>query len=206
MPPKSQSLVLSEEQLRAMKPKHGEPTVTPCPYASITQADIDLAASEGNSPEHRRARKAVAGYYYLSTQGLLPASVADSKQKRQAVLQDELKGIDLSKPVEIVKLPPPDKLVQHVRTGKKARPGRFFDPLGNQHRANLGINPDKKLRRRIEFTADKESSITGLRSTAAPIIDTWTDPKNPIETKGGGEQLMIPSVSLGKLESELDEK
>jgi hypothetical protein len=32
---------------------------------------------------------------------------------------------------------------------------------------------------------------TGLKSTAKPVIDTWTTPDKPLFTNGGGTQLLV---------------
>ena len=32
---------------------------------------------------------------------------------------------------------------------------------------------------------------TGLKTTSAPILDSWTNKQNPVQTQGGGTQLLV---------------
>ncbi|MBX8484961.1 polymorphic toxin type 46 domain-containing protein [Pseudomonas cichorii] len=38
--------------------------------------------------------------------------------------------------------------------------------------------------------------LRALQSTAADILDTWTVPKQPYQTTGGGTQYSVPNKSL----------
>ncbi len=198
---------LREDQLKAIeKQRNGEPSTLPCPYVSLSQADVDLAASEGDSPEHQRARKAVAGYYYLTTPGLLGKGVADTEQNRKAKLQQDLTGIDLSKPLRIVEMPDPETMTQYKRKPKKAGLGNFFDPLGNQTGSEMGVNDHQSYREKVVCTLPKDPpKIRGLNSTAAPIVDKWTNPKYPQKCKGGGEQMNVPHEALERITWETPE-
>lgn len=147
---------------------------------TVTDAERTLAASPGNSPDQRTARVRVVRDFYNNKPGL-----GDSRAAQ------DLKGVDLDKPVEVVNVPPPPTMSQYVRktTGK---PGNFFDPLGNQSGDQLGLNDDPKIRVQKTFVTPKGKA---LRSTAAPITDDWTDPKNPVKTKGGGAQMVVDSAT-----------
>lgn len=59
-------------------------------------------------------------------------------------------GIDLSKPVSVVDLPPSAAVNQYVK--KHGTPGAFFDAQGKQTAAALGLNPDPTLRQAKTFT------------------------------------------------------
>lgn len=213
---------IADDQMKAMaRDLAGEPAVSPCPMASLTQSDIDLAAQPGNSPEHRRAREAVAGYYYLSTPGLLHPNVPDTKQNRQAKFRQDLKGIDLSQPLEIIEMPPPATMDQHKRKskgnatfpddqeadeGQRGGLGQFFDPKGGQEGTAMGVNDDSQLREPVTCVIPEiDPKIRGLRSTASPIVDDWTDidpwshKPRPVACRGGGEQVNVPFAALEKI-------
>jgi uncharacterized Zn-binding protein involved in type VI secretion len=152
------------------------PAATP----AVTDAERSLAASPGNSPEQIAAREKVLRDFYKGKPGL-----GDDRASQ------DLKGVDLSKPVEVVDIPPPAQMSQYVRKSS-GKPGNFFDPVGNQSGDALGLNDDPQIRESRSFTTPRGQA---LRSTAAPIVDDWTDPKNPVNTKGGGTQMLVDSAT-----------
>lgn len=164
-------------------PTLSTPAPAPASTALVTDADRALAASPGNSPEQRTARVRVVRDFYNGKPGL-----GDSRAAQ------DLKGIDLDKPVDVVDIPPPPTMSQYVRktTGK---PGNFFDPQGNQTGDQLGLNDDPKIRVQKSFKTPKGQA---LRSTAAPIVDDWTDPANAVKTTGGGTQMVVDSATRDK--------
>jgi hypothetical protein len=159
------------------------PAAAPAPPAAgpvVTDAERALAASPGNSPDQIAAREKVVQDFYNGKPGLGPDRASQ-----------DLKGIDLNKPVQVVDIPPPPQMSQYVRK-TSGKPGNFFDPLGNQTGDQLGLNDDPSIRVQKTFATPKGQA---LRSTAAPIVDNWTDPKNPINTKGGGTQMVVDSAT-----------
>ncbi len=152
----------------------------PAAAPAVTDAERALAASAGNSPDQIAAREKVVRDFYKDKPGLGPDRASQ-----------DLKGIDLNKPVQVVDIPPPVQMSQYVRKAS-GKPGNFFDPLGNQTGDQLGLNDDPSIRVQKAFTTPKGKA---LRSTAAPIVDNWTDPKNPINTKGGGTQMVVDSAT-----------
>jgi uncharacterized Zn-binding protein involved in type VI secretion len=148
--------------------------------STVTDADRSLAAAPGNSPDQIAAREKVVQDFYNGKPGLGPDRASQ-----------DLKGIDLNKPVQVVDIPPPPQMSQYVRK-TSGKPGNFFDPLGNQTGDQLGLNDDPNIRVQKAFATPKGKA---LRSTAAPIVDNWTDPKNPINTKGGGTQMAVDSAT-----------
>jgi len=145
-----------------------------------------LAAQPGSSPEQIAAREKVVRNFYEGKPGL----GADRASQ-------DLKGIDLTKPVEVVDIPPPPTMTQYVRkaTGK---PGNFFDPLGNQPGTQLGLNDDPAIRVAKTFKTPKGQA---LKSTAAPIVDDWTNKAKPVKTAGGGTQMVVDSATRDKFEA-----
>jgi len=158
------------------------PSAAPMPAAApaVTDAERALAASSGSSPEQKAAREKVVREFYKDKPGLGDARASQ-----------DLKGIDLEKPVEVVDIPPPAKMSQYVRK-TSGKPGNFFDPVGNQTGDQLGLNDDPKIREAKSFVTPKGKA---LRSIAAPIVDNWTDPRNVVNTKGGGTQMVVDSAT-----------
>lgn len=107
---------------------------------------------------------------------------------------DALKGVDLNHPVEVVDIPPPDKMSQFVRKGA-GNPGQWFNPDPKQTGDMLGLNDDPAIREVAEFVTPKGKA---LKSIAAPIIDSWTDRAHPVSTKGGGVQMTVPQALVSQ--------
>ncbi|HUL16861.1 MAG TPA: polymorphic toxin type 46 domain-containing protein [Terriglobales bacterium] len=157
------------------------------PSVNVPTADEQaLAAQPGSSPEQISAREKVVQNFYEGKPGL----GADRASQ-------DLKGIDLTKPVEVVDIPPPPTMAQYVRkaTGK---PGNFFDPLGNQTGSQLGLNDDPVIRVAKTFKTPKGQA---LKSTAAPIVDDWTNKAKPVKTAGGGTQMVVDSATRDRFEA-----
>lgn len=93
-------------------------------------------------------------------------------------------GVDLTKPVEIMNFPPPESMTQYVNS--HGFPGNWFDPLGNQTPDALGLNGYGR-----KLTSFKVPTGQGLLSHSKPIVDNWTNPLDPVSTRGGGKQLFI---------------
>ena len=58
---------------------------------------------------------------------------------------------------------------------------------------NNNTPPRITPRQQVRFRADRAAPVSGLRSTAAPALDTWSMSGQPQQTPGGGIQIMIPS-------------
>lgn len=91
-------------------------------------------------------------------------------------------------PVEVALLPQGEMVVQRVAGGAV---GNYFAPIGTPATA-LGINPSRRVA--TYFTSGSDVSV--LRSTAAPIVDTWTVPGVPFTAGGGGTQYFTANPSL----------
>ena len=160
-----------------------------------TDDEVALAKAEGNSLEQRVAReKVVRDFYRRHKDDGLGQQRADQDLGVGGAPPRPNKhplgfGIDLSKPLEQVKFPQPDTATQFVRNAT-GRPGNFFDPLGRQNGNALGINTAPNIRELKVFALPQGA---GLKSTAGPIIDDFTDKTNPTRTTGGGIQLTVPN-------------
>jgi hypothetical protein len=102
---------------------------------------------------------------------------------------NHIRGIDLSKPVEITEIPEGTTLVQYQVPGGKQ--GNYFAPPGTSA-SELGINPAGK----VPTTFKTTEKVTALKSTAAPILVDWETP--PFEADGGGTQFFTHTPELLK--------
>ena len=128
-----------------------------------------------NAPVTVRQRVAVAVNFLLE-------SFADGE------VLGYLKGIDFSKPVEVVTLQPGEAMFQY----SNGRVGNWFAKRGIGSR-NLGISDAG--RERLEFRVSKPTRA--LKSTAAATGDTWTRGRAATRlgaelVDGGGAQFVIP--------------
>ncbi|RYD38872.1 MAG: hypothetical protein EOP87_00505 [Verrucomicrobiaceae bacterium] len=194
-------LNLNEGQIKTLSERpDGSPGIQACPNCILSQEEIDLAASEGDSPEHRAARTSVARHYYYTTPGLLANGVVDTPASREARFQEDLSGIDLSKPVKTIEMPPPPEVTQYKYKGDEAPLGAFFDPTGKQRGTHMGVNDDPNIREKVICTLpDGSPKIQALSSTASPIIDDWTNPEEPFPCEGSGDQINVPHSGISRI-------
>jgi SPP1 gp7 family putative phage head morphogenesis protein len=172
-----------------------------------TPEAMRLAAQVGDSPQHRAARQHVAAHYLMNQ-----ATFYDHRSGRLQPLTPErhkgmLDGIDLSKPVIAgppPTIPPPDTLVQWqahggFRGGYFSVEGSKPQDLGIHDRATAWQLPNQPIlprqQTRFETKTAKFDRMTYLFSTAAPTIDTWSDPKQQHYVSGGGPQWFIPTAA-----------
>lgn len=148
--------------------------------SGVTQEEVRLARSPGSSPEQIQAREKVA-LNYLESNGHTDSQIKDALGSADGSRDG---GVDLTKPLEVIEFPPPDKMSQYV--GSHGYPGNWFDPVGDQTPDMLGINGEGRTLTSFEMPVG-----SGLKSHSKPILDTWTDPDNPIQTNGGGVQLFV---------------
>lgn len=144
------------------------------PDAALTPFEIEEARRPGGTPLQQLCREKLVRSFYDSHPDGLGATRCDSA----------LRGIDLTRPVEVVAFPPPAVMEQYVRRG--ALPGNWFDPIGGQSADSLGLNGSARSAKRFAMPAGQ-----GLRSTANVIVEDWTDPGNPVLCTGGGIQMVV---------------
>jgi hypothetical protein len=196
------SLQISESQSNAIAPANGAPSVCPCPQKLTIKDFSDAAAQPGDSAMQIAAREALVKHFYMNTPGLMSPNVPDTKQTRSIMFEQQAKGIDFTKPVKIIEMPPPERLVQHVRKDS-GNVGQFFDPIGDQKGTAIGLNTDPNLRETKTFDISEleNQRITALQSTAAPIVDNWTDRTNPVVCRGGGDQVFVPHNAIDRIKN-----
>lgn len=171
---------------------------------SVSQSEMDLAASEGSSPAQIGARKNIARAFYEEQ-----AKGSNSEFWNDDRISDHLKGIDYSKPVKVRTSPPPTEVVQWQTPGGSqgtyyAEPGTEPNELGiGNYGAENGRVVEKVPK---DYTLAQNTPI--LESTAAPMNDTWSVAPGKVgkpgqlgqvgiiqETGGGGTQYFAPNRS-----------
>lgn len=116
----------------------------------------------------------------------------------QSKIDGHLAGIDFTKPVDVVTIEKGSLLNQYQVPG--APQGSYYSPMSNgSSPSSLGISSQaidratgtivEKLPKPYEVT----TSVEMLRSSAAPIMDTWSIPGVASQTEGGGIQLFSSS-------------
>ncbi|GAB2528843.1 hypothetical protein [Microbulbifer agarilyticus] len=144
------------------------------------RSDSDLARSPGHSAVQVRARRKLARDY-MEKNGFTDDQIRDALGSADGAVEG---GVDFNKPLEIVLFPPPDYMTQYVNS--HGYPGNWFDPEGGQSPDSLGISGVGRTLK--EF---KMPTGTGLQSHSKAILDTWTTPEMPVQTNGGGVQLIV---------------
>jgi RHS repeat-associated protein len=161
-----------------------------------------LAASSGNTRAQRAARARVVLEFYGSRPGLgrdrAKQDMGYGGSPPRLNGNPKGYGIDLSQPVRVQNIPPPDQMTQFVK--KHGHPGNFFDPIGGQSPDQLGLNGDPALRQPKVFNVPATNPPQqGLVSGNGPVIDDWTDPTNHVSTKGGGTQMTVDNITKGSV-------
>lgn len=161
--------------------------------ANLLQKYPERSTDLGN-PDN--LNKLTLAYNFYRDQGLADTEIGT-----------HLKGIDFNGPVEIVTMPPPRQLAQWQIPplgGESPRVGSYWTIPRATTPRSLGINPQgprfdpnkgrassRQMMDRTEFTFEcplDTPPIPTLRTTAAPIIDDWTDRNNPRAVYGGAPQ------------------
>ena len=139
----------------------------------------------GSSPATIAARQSIAQDFYAK-QGW-----------PQGRIDGHLQGIDFTKPVRTTTIPEGTQLSQWQTPGRSL--GNYFAPA-SETPTRLGIAPDAQVpgvgvvpKQQVSYQAS--GPVSALRSTAAPVEDTWSVPGTPIQTTGGGRQYFVPDPS-----------
>ena len=166
----------------------------------VSDADIELAAKPGNTKAQIKARKLLAKRFYKQHGKIYDPEIGGMRNPSAAEARSQLKGIDYSKPVTLG--PPPNTpgtLNQWQRPG--GRQGQFYAEDGASPQA-LGIH-DQARDPSTGTLVDKQPKAYDMnkddqpymKTTAAPIKDTWSDPGHSHRAEGGGDQWYVPNTS-----------
>jgi len=107
-----------------------------------------------------------------------------------------MNGIDFNKPVYVETINSGKTLWQYQAPG--GRQGNWYSPTPKAKPTELGISPKGKApdTKIVEFKQlniyQTKQKTEFLRSTAAPVKDTWSIKGKSISTRGGAQQLFTP--------------
>ncbi|AJJ63521.1 polymorphic toxin type 46 domain-containing protein [Yersinia aldovae] len=102
------------------------------------------------------------------------------------------KGINLNETVSIESINKGKLAYQNQAPGNWQ--GNWYSLNKNIPPTKLGINPEGNLRGtdikvpKVTTTYQSQQPVQMLRSTASPVLDTWSVPKTPFQAEGGGIQ------------------
>ena len=124
-----------------------------------------------------------------------------------------MQGIDYSKPVEVVKIPPDglgpkgNELYQFTKVNSKGKvlKGQYYSDNPAHTPGDLGVSDKYNVRdenwkytdevktvKQEKIVFDEAKPVEGLKSSSAKINDTWSLDNNPVSTERGGSQIYIP--------------
>ena len=189
----------------AGQPQGQQPQPDPAAPAPAPQPEtIQLAATDGDSPQHRQARQTVALHYLSTMATYYNHAIGKLQPLDPPRIHGMLDGIDTSKPVVLgppPTIPPPTKMVQWQAKGGHrgsyfSEPGVRPEQIGIYSKAVAWTLPGKPILPRepvvIDTRKTKFDRVSYLHSTAAPTVDTWSVPGKPVPVSGGGPQYFIP--------------
>ena len=170
-----------------------------------SESERSLAASEGDTAYHRKARKVVANHYLATSATFFDFQSKSMKPLTQDRVTGMMDGIDLSKPVVVgppPSVPPPEKLAQWQAPGGNR--GGYFSTIDMQP-SDLGIGelatawglPDKPIlkRERKLYSLRLNQGAHYMRSIAKETVDTWGAQGLEQKASGGGVQWFIPDAA-----------
>jgi hypothetical protein len=173
----------------------------------------DGAASKNdkvtNDPLIIAARKQAAIDFYQSHNPSM--DIAD--------ISSHIKGIDFTKPIEIVKIPPNglgpkgNELYQFtkVNTEGTVLKGDYYSDNPSSTPNDLGVSDKYNVRdpnngwkqtdrvetvKQEKIIFDESKPVEGLKSTSAEINDSWSLKDQEVHTDGGGSQIYVPKTQL----------
>ncbi len=131
------------------------------------------------------------------------ANFFKSQGYKAADYEGYMNGLDFTKPVYTETLNRGKTLWQFQVPG--GRQGMWYSPTPDVVPGQLGINPLGQIYKtetvvpkimNVYQTTDK---VTLLRSTSAPVLDTWSVPSQPFDAIGGARQMTSGQRELFKL-------
>ncbi|AZF13698.1 hypothetical protein C4J92_0181 [Pseudomonas sp. R3-18-08] len=131
------------------------------------------------------------------------ANFFKSQGYKPADYEGYMNGLDFTKPVSVETINSGKKLWQFQVPG--GRQGMWYSPTPDIVPSQLGINPLGQIYKtetvvpkivNVYQTTDK---VTLLRSTSAPVLDTWSVPSQPFDAIGGARQMTSGQRELFKL-------
>ncbi|MFJ3485586.1 polymorphic toxin type 46 domain-containing protein [Pseudomonas sp. NPDC090202] len=127
----------------------------------------------------------------------------ESQGYKPADYEGYMNGLDFSKPVSVETINSGKKLWQFQVPG--GRQGMWYSPTPDVVPGQLGINPLGQIYKtetvvpKIINVYETTDKVTLLRSTSAPVMDTWSVPSQPFDAIGGARQMTSGQRDLFKL-------
>jgi hypothetical protein len=179
----------------------GREGTTPPKLPGVSDRQRALAAQEGNTKAHRKAREKVVKAFLAEHGREWDGSSYQKPTTKQ--IQDQMKGHDLSKPVKVG--PPPDcpsPQYQYQRQFNPRRQGSYYGGQDSRP-TDLGIagydrGPDGRYRSKIQQPHTIDPNAPYLESTAAPVGDFWSVDGQTVDTRGGHTQRVIGDRAAAK--------
>jgi len=164
-------------------------TIERAAVQTMDEGDVESMSSQIDTIKEGSIakRKALAAQFYL-----------DSGMTNEAA-ELHMQGIDFNYPVDVITVKKGGIIYQWQRNS---------DAIGNYFASEavsptrLGINPDYRigfmpdLRKKILYKYRLKDNVEALSSTAASVIDDWSDFLNEYSAKGGGKQLFIAEKGM----------
>jgi hypothetical protein len=128
-------------------------------------------------------------------------------------IRSHLNGIDLTRPVEVVRIPPDglgpngNELYQFTKVNSEGKKlgGQYYTDNPNNTPSELGVsdkytvrdadwNPTDQVNtvKQEKIIFDQSKQVKALKSTSAPINDTWSIEGQSVPTTGTGSQIYVP--------------
>ncbi|KGT88343.1 type IV secretion protein Rhs [Erwinia typographi] len=107
-------------------------------------------------------------------------------------IPEYMEGINLDERVSVESINSGKLAYQNQSPGNWQ--GNWYSLNENTPPTKLGINPEGNLRGteikvpKVTTAFESQQPVEMLRSTATPALDTWSVPKEPFQTEGGGVQ------------------
>ena len=111
---------------------------------------------------------------------------------KERTIEQYMDGINLNERVSVESINKGKLAYQNQAPGNWQ--GNWYSLNANTLPTKLGINPEGNLHGseikvpKITTIYKSQQPVNMLRSTANPAIDTWSVPKEPFQTEGGGIQ------------------
>jgi len=126
-----------------------------------------------------------------------------SEGYKPADYENHMNGLDFSQPVYVETINRGKKLWQYQVP--EGRQGIWYSPTPEVVPSQLGINPlgeiykTKTVVPKVINSYQTTEKVTLLRSTSAPIMDTWSVPSKPFPATGGARQMTSGQKDLFNL-------
>lgn len=167
----------------------------PAMLSRASADEVALAASGSTSRAAKRARMRAVKAFLAEHSRAWDHKEQKLRKLTSKEISDQLEGHDLARPVVVGPPPsPPPGLYQRQQKG--GRQGSYYSDQ-DVRPTEVGIagvtrGKDGRYEGKESTGYDVDPNAPYMKSTAAPALDTWSMPDQPTQTRGGGDQYLIP--------------